>query len=43
MKENEVNIRRVELDLADEELIRQGLVYTGLIVDGRGPAAAAGV
>ncbi|HHY15560.1 MAG TPA: hypothetical protein GX521_05755 [Firmicutes bacterium] len=36
MKENEVNIRRVELDLADEELIRQGLVYTGLIVDGRG-------
>jgi hypothetical protein len=24
------------LDLADEELIRQGLVYTGLIVDARG-------
>jgi len=36
MQWDEFNIRRVELDLADEELIRQGLVYTGLIVDGRG-------
>ncbi len=36
MRADQVNIRRVELDLADEELIRQGLVYTGLIVDGRG-------
>ena len=26
----------MELDLADEELIRQGLIYTGLIVDARG-------
>lgn len=33
---DEVNIRRVELDLDSEELIRQGLVYTGLIVDARG-------
>ena len=36
MEWDEFNIRRVELDLADEELIRQGLVYTGLIVDARG-------
>lgn len=36
MQWDEFNIRRVELDLADEELIRQGLVYTGLIVDARG-------
>lgn len=36
MQWDEFNIRRVELDLADEELIKQGLVYTGLIVDGRG-------
>ncbi len=35
MQWDEFNIRRVELDLADEELIRQGLVYTGLIVDAR--------
>lgn len=33
---DELNIRRVELDLDAEELIRQGLVYTGLIVDARG-------
>ena len=33
---DEVNIRRIELDLDTEELIRQGLVYTGLIVDARG-------
>ncbi|HHT73944.1 MAG TPA: hypothetical protein GX008_09550 [Firmicutes bacterium] len=33
---DEVNIRRVELDMDAEELIRQGLVYTGLIVDARG-------
>lgn len=33
---DEFNIRRVELDLGNEELIRQGLVYTGLIVDARG-------
>lgn len=36
MEWDEFNIRRVELDLADEELIRQGLIYTGLIVDARG-------
>lgn len=36
MEWDEFNIRRVELDLSDEELIRQGLVYTGLIVDARG-------
>lgn len=36
MEWDEFNIRRVELDLANEELIRQGLVYTGLIVDARG-------
>lgn len=36
MEWDEFNIRRVELDLADEELIQQGLVYTGLIVDARG-------
>ncbi|HHT67782.1 MAG TPA: hypothetical protein GXZ85_00830 [Firmicutes bacterium] len=36
MEWDEFNIRRVELDLADEELIRKGLVYTGLIVDARG-------
>ncbi|NLL48843.1 MAG: hypothetical protein GX249_09675 [Firmicutes bacterium] len=36
MEWDEFNIRRVELDLDDEELIRQGLVYTGLIVDARG-------
>lgn len=36
MEWDEFNIRRVELDLADEDLIRQGLVYTGLIVDARG-------
>lgn len=36
MQWDEFNIRRVELDLADEELIKQGLVYTGLIVDARG-------
>ncbi len=36
MEWDEFNIRRVELDLADEELIRQGLVYTGLIIDARG-------
>jgi len=33
---DELNIRRVERDLGTEELIRQGLVYTGLIVDARG-------
>lgn len=36
MEWDEFNIRRVELDMDDEELIRQGLVYTGLIVDARG-------
>ncbi len=36
MEWDEFNIRRVELDLDNEELIRQGLVYTGLIVDARG-------
>ncbi|NMA61344.1 MAG: hypothetical protein GX956_05610 [Firmicutes bacterium] len=36
MEWDEFNIRRVELDLGNEELIRQGLVYTGLIVDARG-------
>ncbi|NLL43594.1 MAG: hypothetical protein GX251_09660 [Firmicutes bacterium] len=36
MEWDDFNIRRVELDLEDEELIRQGLVYTGLIVDARG-------
>lgn len=36
MREDRFNIRRIELDLADEELIKQGLVYTGLIVDARG-------
>lgn len=36
MEWDEFNIRRVEADLADEDLIRQGLVYTGLIVDARG-------
>ncbi len=36
MEWDDLNIRRVELDLEDEELIRQGLVYTGLIVDARG-------
>lgn len=36
MEWDEFNIRRVQLDLADEALIEQGLVYTGLIVDARG-------
>ncbi|HHW72311.1 MAG TPA: hypothetical protein GX393_03690 [Firmicutes bacterium] len=36
MEWDEFNIRRVQLDLADEVLIEQGLVYTGLIVDARG-------
>lgn len=36
MEWDEFNIRRVELDLEDEELIKQGLIYTGLIVDARG-------
>lgn len=36
MEWDEFNVRRVELDLADEKLIEQGLVYTGLIVDARG-------
>ncbi len=36
MEWDNVNIRRVELDMEAEELIRQGLVYTGLIVDARG-------
>ncbi|NLJ80235.1 MAG: hypothetical protein GX335_04345 [Firmicutes bacterium] len=36
MEWDEFNIRRVELDLAEEELIRRELVYTGLIVDARG-------
>lgn len=36
MEWDEFNIRRVELDLDDDELISQGLVYTGLIVDARG-------
>ncbi|WP_461360901.1 hypothetical protein [Candidatus Darwinibacter acetoxidans] len=36
MEWDEFNIRRIQLDLADEILIEQGLVYTGLIVDARG-------
>lgn len=36
MEWDDVNIRRVELDMESDELIRQGLVYTGLIVDARG-------
>ena len=36
MEWDEFNIRRIQLDLADEVLIEKGLVYTGLIVDARG-------
>ncbi len=36
MEWDEFNIRRLELDLEHEELIRRELVYTGLIVDARG-------
>jgi hypothetical protein len=36
MEWDDLNIRRVELDMDNEELIRQGLVYTGLIIDARG-------
>src|SRR5690606_41805223 len=39
----EFNIRRIQLDLAEENLIEQGMVYTWLIADARSLVLLRGV